>query len=388
MRKDKASKERKDEEGNAPTDTNVDQGERFAAVQKGFSSDGTRQSPTLVQLRSPESAASSPENLEVITSNTKKGMKKSLSSRLGPADPTVQQQLSEKEIHEEMMRQQERQRIAIEEKEIKKLNKAMKKREKLERKLKKRGTLKSRKNNNRGDLSDQSLAQTQESAEIEINARESEVLGNVVGQNDCFVEMSNQGSKMSDQLRAADTTGETTIEEGNQLMERDVVEGDENIVEESVAPLVTAQKESGDDRAEQEFEDLAADEKEKRIIDESLMLQDKHNQSSCISEEDKHSHEGGNKQGTGEIEDLLQVANLGLEEGIDLHRDGTNGDDVIVDERESGNLENGVDLDGVGDLSDSDGREEDASEKAKPLEWLYTRREVEKGTVQIVYRWA
>ena len=145
MRKDKASKERKDEEGNAPADTNVDQGERFAAVQKGFSSDGTRQSPTLVQLRSPESAASSPENLEVITSNTKKGMKKSLSSRLGPADPTVQQQFSEKEIYEEMLRQQERRRVAIEEKEIKKLKKAMKKKEKLERKLKKHDKKESRK---------------------------------------------------------------------------------------------------------------------------------------------------------------------------------------------------------------------------------------------------
>jgi len=48
---------------------------------------------------SPESAASSPENLQVITSNMKKGMKKSLSSRLGPVDPSVQQQFSEKEIY-------------------------------------------------------------------------------------------------------------------------------------------------------------------------------------------------------------------------------------------------------------------------------------------------
>merc|ERR1719209_2226145 len=86
---------------------------------------------------SPESAASSPENLQVITSNMKKGMKKSLSSRLGPVDPSVQKQFSEKEIYEEMLRQQERRRIAIEEKEIKKLKKAMKKKEKLERKLKK-----------------------------------------------------------------------------------------------------------------------------------------------------------------------------------------------------------------------------------------------------------
>merc|ERR1712032_1133021 len=79
---------------------------------------------------SPESAASSPENLQVITSNMKKGMKKSLSSRLGPVDPSVQQQqFSEKEIYEEMLRQQERRRIAIGEKEIKKLKKAMKKKE-------------------------------------------------------------------------------------------------------------------------------------------------------------------------------------------------------------------------------------------------------------------
>ena len=94
---------------------------------------------------SPESAASSPENLQVITSNMKKGMKKSLSSRLGPVDPSVQQQFSEKEIYEEMLRQQERRRVAIEEKEIKKLKKAMKKKEKLERKLKKHDKKESRK---------------------------------------------------------------------------------------------------------------------------------------------------------------------------------------------------------------------------------------------------
>merc|ERR1712037_180570 len=94
---------------------------------------------------SPESAASSPENLQVITSNMKKGMKKSLSSRLGPVDPSVQQQFSEKEIYEEMLRQQERWRIAIEEKEIKKLRKAMKKKEKLERRLKKHDKKESRK---------------------------------------------------------------------------------------------------------------------------------------------------------------------------------------------------------------------------------------------------
>merc|ERR1712110_486248 len=88
-------------------------------------------------MGSPESAASSPENLQVITSNMKKGMKKSLSSRLGPVDPSVQQQFSEKEIYEDMLRQQERRRIAIEEKEIKKLKKAMKKKERLEKKLKK-----------------------------------------------------------------------------------------------------------------------------------------------------------------------------------------------------------------------------------------------------------
>ena len=94
---------------------------------------------------SPESDASSPENLQVITANMKKGMKKSLSSRLGPVDPGVQQQqFSEKEIYEEMLRQQERRRIAIEEKEIRKLKKAMKKKEKLERKLKKHGKKKSK----------------------------------------------------------------------------------------------------------------------------------------------------------------------------------------------------------------------------------------------------
>merc|ERR1712013_767766 len=75
---------------------------------------------------SPESEVSSSENLQVITANMKKGMKKSLSSRLGPVDPGVQQ-FSEKEIYEEMLRQQERRRIAIEEKEIRKLKKAKKK---------------------------------------------------------------------------------------------------------------------------------------------------------------------------------------------------------------------------------------------------------------------
>merc|ERR1719471_1862976 len=73
---------------------------------------------------SPESDASSSENLQVVTANMKKGMKKSLSSRLGPVDPGVQQQqFSEKEIYEEMLRQQERRRIAIEEKEIRKKSK-------------------------------------------------------------------------------------------------------------------------------------------------------------------------------------------------------------------------------------------------------------------------
>ena len=93
---------------------------------------------------SPESEVSSSENLQVITANMKKGMKKSLSSRLGPVDPGVQQ-FSEKEIYEEMLRQQERRRIAIEEKEIRKLKKAMKKKEKLERKLKKHDKKESKK---------------------------------------------------------------------------------------------------------------------------------------------------------------------------------------------------------------------------------------------------
>ena len=92
---------------------------------------------------STESDASSPEDLQVITANMKK---KLLSSRLGPVDPGVQQQqFSEKEIYEEMLRQQERRRIAIEEKEIRKLKKAMKKKEKLERKLKKHDKKESKK---------------------------------------------------------------------------------------------------------------------------------------------------------------------------------------------------------------------------------------------------
>ena len=100
---------------------------------------------------STESDASSPENLQVITANMKKGMKKSLSSRLGPVDPGVQQQqFSEKE----MLRQQERRRIAIEEKEIRKLKKAMKKKEKLERKLKKHDKKESKKKSKKDNDSD------------------------------------------------------------------------------------------------------------------------------------------------------------------------------------------------------------------------------------------
>ena len=68
-------------------------------------------------------------------------MKKSLSSRLGPLGAGVMvensQKFTEKEIYEEMLRQQESRRIANEEKEIRKLKKAMRKKEKLEKKLKK-----------------------------------------------------------------------------------------------------------------------------------------------------------------------------------------------------------------------------------------------------------
>ena len=73
-----------------------------------------------------------PEREEV----PRKAMKKSLSSRLGPVEG-AQAQFTEKEIYEEMLRQQEKRRLAIEEKEIKKLKKAMKKKEKLEKRLKK-----------------------------------------------------------------------------------------------------------------------------------------------------------------------------------------------------------------------------------------------------------
>merc|ERR1712032_906390 len=87
----------------------------------------------------------------------KKGMKKSLSSRLGPVDPSVQQQqFSEKEIYEEMLRQQERRRIAIEEKEIKKLKKATKKKERLERKLKKHDKRENSRKKNKKLLDDDS----------------------------------------------------------------------------------------------------------------------------------------------------------------------------------------------------------------------------------------
>ena len=118
--------------------------------QRFYCKGGARVVPLTVDVKvvkvSEESAASSPENLQTITSNMKKGMKKSLSSRLGPVDPSVQQQqFSEKEIYEEILRQRERRRIAIEEKEIKKLKRAMKKKEKLERKLKKHDRKESKK---------------------------------------------------------------------------------------------------------------------------------------------------------------------------------------------------------------------------------------------------
>merc|ERR1712226_509060 len=87
----------------------------------------------------------SPEDsrLSITTSSSpRKAMKKSLSSRLGPVGSGLEaqaaQQFTEKEIYEEMLRQQEKRRLANEEKEIRKLKKAMKKKEKLEKKLKRK----------------------------------------------------------------------------------------------------------------------------------------------------------------------------------------------------------------------------------------------------------
>ena len=39
------------------------------------------------------------------------------------------------------------------------------------------------------------------------------------------------------------------------------------------------------------------------------------------------------------------------------------------------------------DLSESEEEEGTSEDMVKPLEWMFTRREVEKGTIEIVYRW-
>ena len=75
-----------------------------------------------------------------------------------------------------------------------------------------------------------------------------------------------------------------------------------------------------------------------------------------------------------------------LAESVSLRQD-----DVIRDQT----VDDGGKNDGIvhledreSDLSDGDEEEEEnASEKVEPLEWMFTRREVEKGTIEIVYRW-
>jgi hypothetical protein len=87
------------------------------------------------------SSPEAPARLSVTTAaSPRKAMKKSLSSRLGPvgaaAEPAEQgQKFTEKEIYEEMLRQQARRREDNEEREMRKLEKAMKKKKKLETKL-------------------------------------------------------------------------------------------------------------------------------------------------------------------------------------------------------------------------------------------------------------
>merc|ERR1719394_1709428 len=89
---------------------------------------------------------SNPEEEEDVEDNIGLGGRRIIVARPRSLSPGVQQQqFSEKEIYEEMLRQQERRRIAIEEKEIRKLKKAMKKKEKLERKLKKHDKKESKK---------------------------------------------------------------------------------------------------------------------------------------------------------------------------------------------------------------------------------------------------
>ena len=67
-----------------------------------------------------------------------------------------------------------------------------------------------------------------------------------------------------------------------------------------------------------------------------------------------------------------------------LHQDDAIRDQTVDDGGENDSIVHLEDRDSG--LSDGD-EEENASEKVESLEWMFTRREVEKGTIEIVYRW-
>ena len=70
-----------------------------------------------------------------------------------------------------------------------------------------------------------------------------------------------------------------------------------------------------------------------------------------------------------------------LEESIGFCQNDSNRDPTVDDEVEKGN--NGH----LGEDDNQNDEQDGALEKVEPLEWMFTRREVEKGTVEIVYRW-
>ena len=67
-----------------------------------------------------------------------------------------------------------------------------------------------------------------------------------------------------------------------------------------------------------------------------------------------------------------------------LHQDDAIRDQTVDDGGENDSIVHLEDRDSG--LSDGD-EEENGSEKVESLEWMFTRREVEKGTIEIVYRW-
>ena len=70
-----------------------------------------------------------------------------------------------------------------------------------------------------------------------------------------------------------------------------------------------------------------------------------------------------------------------LEESVGFCPNDSNRDPTVDDEGEKGNIVHQGEDDNQNDEQDG------ALEKVEPLEWMFTRREVEKGTVEIVYRW-